>query len=89
MFSRTSLIAIAATVGLAAAVGVAATNAQDANRDNIIDGTRYPDGYTPVAIKDGKYPRVYHPNTELLGPKEMRVTLLIGCRICAKCKTSM
>ncbi len=77
MFSRTSLFVIVATVALAIAIGVETTNAQDAgNRDNIIDGIRYPDGYTPVAIKDGKYPRVYHPNTELLGPKEMRVTAL-------------
>ena len=45
-------------------------------KDNIIDGTLYPSGYTPVEIKNGVYPRVYAPNTEKLGPKEMRVTAL-------------
>jgi hypothetical protein len=45
-------------------------------KDNIIDGIRYPDGYTPVAIKNGVYPRMYAPNTEELGPTEMRVTAL-------------
>lgn len=45
-------------------------------KDNIIDGERYPDGYTPMAIKNGIYPRVYTPNTEKLGPKEMRITAL-------------
>ena len=33
-------------------------------QDNIIDGTLYPHGYTPVEIKNGAYPRVYAPNTE-------------------------
>ena len=45
-------------------------------KDNIIDGTLYPPGYTPVEIKNGVYPRVYAPNTEKLGPDEMRVTAL-------------
>ena len=44
--------------------------------DNIIDGTLYPPGYTPMEIKNGVYPRVYSPNTERLGPDEMRVTAL-------------
>ncbi len=44
--------------------------------DNMIDGTLYPPGYTPMEIKNGVYPRVYAPNTEQLGPKEMRVTAL-------------
>ena len=44
--------------------------------DNIIDGTLYPPGYTPVEIKNGMYPRMYSPNTEKLGPNEMRVTAL-------------
>ena len=26
-------------------------------KDNMIDGERYPDGYTPMPIKNGKYPR--------------------------------
>lgn len=49
---------------------------QQAPADNIIDGERYPDGYTPMEIKNGVYPRDYYPNTESLGPKEMRVTAL-------------
>ncbi len=44
--------------------------------DNIIDGTLYPPGYTPVEIKNGAYPRMFSPNTEKLGPNEMRVTAL-------------
>ena len=44
--------------------------AQNAPQDNIIDGTLYPKGYTPMEIKDGVYPRVYAPNTEKLGPKD-------------------
>jgi hypothetical protein len=45
-------------------------------KDNIIDDTLYPDGYTPMPIKNGSYPRVYSPNTEKLGPKELRITAL-------------
>jgi ribonuclease Z len=45
-------------------------------KDNIVDGVMYPKGRTPTAIVDGVYPREYYPNTELLGPKEMRVTAL-------------
>ena len=44
--------------------------------DNIVDGELYPDGFTPAKIVDGKYPRQYYPNTERLGPKEMRVVAL-------------
>jgi ribonuclease Z len=36
----------------------------------------YPQGRTPAAIVDGKYPTSYFPNTELLGPAEMRITAL-------------
>ncbi len=45
-------------------------------RDNIVDGELYPHGFTPSAIKNGAYPRDHYPNTELLGPDEMRVTAL-------------
>ena len=45
-------------------------------KDNIINGTLYPHGYTPMPIKNGVYPRVYTPNTEKLGRKEMRVIAL-------------
>ena len=38
--------------------------------------TTYPPGRQPVAIKDGKYPDSYFPNTELLGHDEMRITAL-------------
>ncbi len=69
---------IMALVGLA--IGLAATAPALAQgqmpQDNIIDGTLYPEGYTPVEIKNGKYPRVYSPNTEKLGPNEMRITAL-------------
>ena len=49
---------------------------QSGSPDNIINGTLYPRGYTPVEIKNGVYPRVYTPNTEKLGPKELRLTAL-------------
>ncbi len=45
-------------------------------RDNVINGELFPKGHTPVEIKNGVYPRDYYPNTELLGPDEMRVTAL-------------
>ena len=45
-------------------------------KDNLIDGELYPHGYTPMEIKNGVYPRDYYPNTEKLGPKEMRVIAL-------------
>jgi len=35
-----------------------------------------PVGRTPAAIVDGQYPASYFPNTELLGPDEMRITAL-------------
>jgi ribonuclease Z len=42
----------------------------------MIDGELYPKGYTPMEIKNGVYPRDYYPNTEKLGPDEIRVTAL-------------
>jgi ribonuclease Z len=36
----------------------------------------YPLGRKPAAIVDGQYPASYFPNTELLGPDEMRITAL-------------
>jgi ribonuclease Z len=50
--------------------------AQQPPKDNIIDGELFPKGFTPVEIKNGVYPREYYPNTEKLGPKEMRVIAL-------------
>ena len=38
--------------------------------------TRLPNGRALTPIKNGVYPRTYAPNTERLGPKEMRVTAL-------------
>ncbi len=35
-----------------------------------------PRGREPVAIVDDQYPASYFPNTELLGPDEMRITAL-------------
>jgi ribonuclease Z len=59
------------------AVGVLATGnfaqptqAQQQARDNL------PLGRTSAAIIDGQYPASYFPNTELLGPAEMRITAL-------------
>ena len=68
----------------AAALSAFATmgTAQDSpDRDNMIDGERFPDGYTPMEIKNGVDPRVYMPGTERLGPNEMRVpaTKLTKC----------
>ncbi len=45
-------------------------------RDNMVKGERFPDGFTPVKIEDGVYPRDYYPNTERLGKDEMRVIAL-------------
>ena len=45
-------------------------------QDNMFNGERFPNGHTPVEIKNGMYPRDYYPNTELLGADEMRVTAL-------------
>ncbi len=44
--------------------------AQAGVKDNV------PLGRKPVAIVDGQYPASYFPNTELLGPDEMRITAL-------------
>ena len=38
--------------------------------------TNVPKGRTPAPIVDGVYPATYFPNTELLGPDEMRITAL-------------
>ena len=45
-------------------------------QDNMIDGERIPDSYTPMKIENGVCPRVCTPTTKRLGPKEMRVTAL-------------
>ena len=63
---------LGACMGLTACLAIAAKPPGD----NMINGERFPDGYTPMEIKNGVYPRAYAPNTEKLGPKEMRVTAL-------------
>jgi ribonuclease Z len=74
---RMSIIAAVLSLSLLLLFTVSSVNSQDKPPvDNIIDGIRYPDGYTPMEIKNGVYPRMYAPNTEKLGPKEMRVTAL-------------
>ncbi len=55
---------------------VTTTLAQPGPADNVIDGELFPEGHTPVAIKNGQYPRDYYPNTEIIGDNEMRVTAL-------------
>ncbi len=40
------------------------------------ENSQTPKGRQPVAIKNGKYPASYFPNTELLGADEMRITAL-------------
>lgn len=52
------------------------TAASSSAQDNVHGGELFPNGFTPVEIVDGQYPRVYYPNTELLGSNEMRVTAL-------------
>ena len=44
--------------------------------DNVVDGRLFPQGRTPAKIENHKYPTTYYPNTELLGPEEMRITAL-------------
>ena len=67
------IISVLAWLGLAVSVTALA---QGMPQDNMIDGERYPNGYSPVEIKNGVYPRMYNPGSELLGPNEMRVVAL-------------
>jgi ribonuclease Z len=41
-----------------------------------VDGINVPSGRIPQVIQNNIYPRTYYPNTEKLGPKEMRITAL-------------
>ncbi len=54
--------------------GVSIAQAQGSQAAGARDNS--PRGRKPVAIVDGQYPASYFPNTELLGPKEMRITAL-------------
>ena len=62
------LLSVLMLVFLVAATAVTAGAAS--TTDNL------PLGRTATAIVDGKYPASYFPNTELLGPAEMRITAL-------------
>jgi len=53
---------------------LAASIPQDAQAASAKDNL--PTGRKAVAISDGQYPASYFPNTELLGPAEMRITAL-------------
>jgi len=46
------------------------------HQDQVQAKDNLPLGRTPVAIADGQYPASYFPNTEILGPNEMRITAL-------------
>jgi ribonuclease Z len=39
-------------------------------------GENYPEGRYPQEIREGKYPRTYFPNTEIVAKDEMRITAL-------------
>ena len=67
------VIGIAITINLGHQAWAAAGE-QAASETTTADNT--PRGRTPVALVDGKYPASYFPNTELLGPDEMRITAL-------------
>ncbi len=48
--------------------------AEAAGKPHKVDGENYPAGRVPQKISNNRYPRSYFPNTEKLGPAEMRVT---------------
>ena len=73
--STKSKIAWVVPLVVGIAIGVAITGklgldhaalAQSQSQDNL------PRGRTAAAIADGQYPATYFPNTEVLGPAEMR-----------------
>ncbi|MFC1827616.1 guanitoxin biosynthesis MBL fold metallo-hydrolase GntH [Thermodesulfobacteriota bacterium] len=61
------LLTVGVTIGL-----ISAGNLVDKAQAN----DNMPLGRTPAPIVDGQYPSSYFPNTELLGPDEMRITAL-------------
>jgi len=67
------VIGVAITINLGHQAWAAETD-EPASVAGVKDNT--PRGRTPVAIVDGQYPASYFPNTELLGPAEMRITAL-------------
>ncbi len=72
------LLALGGLIGFAIAVnakeGTPQAQAKPAQAAQAKDNT--PLGRTSAAIVDGQYPASYFPNTELLGPDEMRITAL-------------
>ena len=69
--SLTALLVLGATIGfITLTTLVQEASAQEPSKDNL------PLGRTATAIVDGQYPASYFPNTELLGPAEMRITAL-------------
>jgi ribonuclease Z len=63
-------ILLISTIGLMAASSAWAEDNSATAKDEVLLGRQ------PVAIVDGQYPASYFPNTELLGPDEMRITAL-------------
>ncbi len=76
--SRLSFVAgFAAAIGLFALAGVATQIDISAQaKPDRVDGVNVPSGRIPQVINDNRYPRTFYPNTEKLGPDEMRVTAL-------------
>ena len=66
-FTWKILLVVGVTIGLVSTGNLA---------DKAMAQDNMPRGRTPAAIVDGQYPASYFPNTELLGPAEMRITAL-------------
>ncbi len=71
---RTTIIIAGLVSALAFAINIIGSSEQVVSAADAKDN--YPLGRKPVAIVDGQYPTSYFPNTELLGPDEMRITAL-------------
>ncbi len=72
-FTWIVLLALGVVIGVVIS-GHPVHQAQAQARKGAQDNT--PKGRTPSAIVDDQYPASYFPNTELLGPDEMRITAL-------------
>ena len=66
-FTWKILLVVGVTIGLVSTGNLA---------DKAMAQDNMPRGRTPAAIVDGQYPASYFPNTELLGPAEIRITAL-------------
>jgi len=67
---------LAFSVLAAAALAFTSSAYAAPQEDNVVEGQLYPQGRTPAKIENNNYPTTYYPNTELLGPEEMRITAL-------------